>query len=238
MKNALMITRFSRGFHNYSDGIGVELKEIFQPYLLIAAEREDAAGITLSELRQYDAVLLSNPAVWTMAGDSDFIIALIVYLVNGGNVCILHANGLGQSKEGAAVFGGRFNIHPPYQNYHLIPAPDAEPAMTSGISDFYLCDEMHMNEVDPLLNRETLLLCGRPEAGSGQPDSVKVPAYKRYEDIYGGGTDWIIPVAWRWRYGLGKAVHVCPGHNAQSYRAPQLRELLKRCAEWLAEPAG
>ena len=86
MKNALMITRFSRGFHNYSDGIGVELKEIFQPYLLIAAEREDAAGITLSELRQYDAVLLSNPAVWTMAGDSDFIIALIVYLVNGGNV--------------------------------------------------------------------------------------------------------------------------------------------------------
>ena len=47
MKNALMITRFSRGFHNYSDGIGVELKEIFQPYLLIAAEREDAAGITL-----------------------------------------------------------------------------------------------------------------------------------------------------------------------------------------------
>lgn len=232
-----MITQFKLNFHNYKNGTDQELRQIFSPVLSIADERDDPENITLEDMRKYDAVLFYCAGTWGISGDSDFLVDLITYVASGGCVMILHVNCLGQSGEGGAVFGGRFCMHPPYDEYHIIPAErDGDPIL-QGVSDFYIYDEMHMLYADVFLKKDVLLYCAcvdKTPGGNGGPaanESARGPI--PHQDIYGKKGGLRVPVAWRYVYGEGKILYVLPGHNTQSYKEPNLRRFLRNGAEWL-----
>ena len=231
MNQALILAKSGPSFHHYWGGTDVQLRQILSPVLSIAGERDDPENISAEELERYGLVVLYCPGTWGFPGDSPFITGLITYLVHGGRLLILHVNCLGMSPEGGAVFGGRFCMHPPYGLCRIIPAGGQQDPIFHGVADFYVQDEMHMHYMDPFLEQEVLLWC----ESAGAPQSGKPPFTGRipHQDIYAAGSGLRVPAAWRFRYGAGKVLYVCPGHSAQSYREENLRRFLRNGTEWL-----
>lgn len=227
MKKALILARFQRNFHNYRNGVNTALQSCFPPTLRIKEERDDPEQVTLTQMQQYDVVILYCASTWGLAGNSDFITNLITYLLQGGSIMILHVNSLGETEEGGAVFGGRFCMHPPFDRYRMIPAVSDDPVLR-GVSEFFVEDEMHMLFTDMVLEKEILLYC--EYAGEGKHlHNSHIP----HHDIYGKSGRLQVPAAWKYHYGMGRVMYICPGHHASTIQEPSLQRLITNGLFWL-----
>lgn len=137
------------------------------------------------------------------------------FVRNGGRLLAMHAASIcfDDWEQWAELLGARWNwersSHPPLGRMRVeIGAPDHP--LVAGVGDFELVDEAYgfLDE---------------------QPDLVPLLTSAH------GGRDH--PLLWVRTFGAGRVAYDALGHDLQSYDSPEHREILRRTAAWLTQPA-
>jgi type 1 glutamine amidotransferase len=136
--------------------------------------------------------------------------ALLSFVAQGGSLLVLH-NGISVQlrSELSQLVGAKFTEHPPYEELPEIKYHLEQPShpIFEGVLDFSLKDEAYQFEMDPFADKELLL------------------SY-----FYEGNQ---YPAGWLRRYGKGRMLYLCCGHNVEGFKNPQFSQLLKNSAGWL-----
>jgi type 1 glutamine amidotransferase len=136
------------------------------------------------------------------------VAGLLTYVLNGGGLLAIHNGIVVEARhEAAHLAGGRFRYHPDQKVLTYEPT-ETDHIIMEGIESFDIMEEPYQFDLDNLL--ETTLLL-------------------EYESE---GKKW--PAAWAHSYGLGRVVYLSPGHQADSFKNPMYRNLIRRSALWAA----
>ena len=222
----LILTGLHHPDHPWQETTPV-IKESLENDERIRAEvSTDIEDLSRFDLKKYDFLVL-NYCNWEKpeglsAGSKE---AFINYLKNGGGLLIIHF------ADGAwhySLPGAGSSDWPEFRNIcrrmwdHQGPsAHDAYDTfsvhktivlhfITDGIDSFETVDELYYNQVgddpiEPLLTAHSKNTCKNE------------------------------PLAWVYNYGKGRIFQTLLGHNAESFKAPEQKEMLRRAALWVCK---
>jgi type 1 glutamine amidotransferase len=207
-KNVLFVGTRNAKYHPM-DGIDLRLSELLPEMNLIAAE--ETGALDPIQLKSCSVCILYLEFDLPVLSDCETA-ALITYVAEGGSLFVIH-NGIsvqGRS-ELSQLIGAKFTGHPPYIELPLISyhveKPDHD--IFKGVTDFAMKDEAYQFEMDPFADMEFLLSYDFEE--------------KR------------VPAGWQRRYGKGRMVYFCCGHNKEGFYNKQFSNILSNTVHWLSE---
>lgn len=138
--------------------------------------------------------------------------ALLIFTAAGGGLFAIHGGIAVQERpELGQLLGGIFTGHPPYEELPLVfyRVADKTHPVARGIGDFSIPDELYLFELPTLKDRRIFL------------------SYEEKGKLY--------PAGWSRKYGLGRVIYLCCGHNLHAFENEMLCRLIKNGAEWLLE---
>jgi type 1 glutamine amidotransferase len=176
----------------------------------------DKAILASPDLAGYDVVLLGSGFTRRVAqpdGTSAYQAELseaesdgLLSFVRGGKGFIgIHGSGWWIGGEHIRLVGGHANWHPPGLEF-TVRIDDTQHAITEGIGDFGVQDEIYMSAWDP---------------------SIHVLATAEWADKRH-------PMAWTNRYGEGRVFYTTLGHGPGTFENPTMQALLANAARWAA----
>jgi len=187
------------------DGVDRELEDILgQEFDLTFSEHYES--LNPDDMKHYDAIILYTDQ-W--ADKTITVPAMaanfLTYVANGGSLMVLHNPSIAFDNELAQMVGARFKMHPPYCRIDYVNLKP-EHAIMQGIESFSLEDELYQLHFDHLTKRTVLL--GQMRSGIA------------------------MPAAWISEFGLGRVIYIVPGHNRETFRNLQIRQLVRQSARW------
>lgn len=138
--------------------------------------------------------------------------ALLAFAAKGGGIFALHGGIAIQNRpELGQLLGGTFTGHPPYEGLPMVSYKVEDPGhpLTAGVEDFVIPDELYLFDLPKLEDRSIFL------------------SYEEKGVTY--------PAGWTRRYGLGRVVYLCCGHNVRAFGEPMFGKLLENGVMWLTE---
>lgn len=166
------------------------------------------------DLAKAEVVLLSGAAAWTGAeGDR-----MDAHVQKGGGVVLVHdaITASGWVKGQPVRWAGTVPL--------FFTPPGREHPVTRGVSNFDVVDEMiHGLEVGP---GATVL------ATTWSPNRKHMKGTDPQPYVYG-----VSPVVWTEERGKGRIVYFVPGKNAETFKHPAIRTMLRRSLAWAAGKA-
>jgi len=207
-KNVIFLGTANAKYHPM-EGIDIRISELLGEMNVIATE--DTGVLNPLQLNECTLFILYREFDLPPLSDSETA-ALLCYVAAGGSLLVLH-NGISvqERSELCGLIGAAFTGHPPYEDlpgimYHV--EKPSHPIFTE-VSDFTLYDEAYQFEMDPFADIELLLSYDYEE--------------KR------------VPAAWMRKYGKGRMVYICCGHNKECFYNKQFSRILTNAATWLSE---
>ena len=128
------------------------------------------------------------------------------YLNDGGNLIVLHFPAISESQDLVDLVGARFVSHPPIQTISFRPTDPIHPIM-QGIQGFQLMEELYHFDFWPDTQRHILMEMRLEEA-------------------------WL-PAAWMVSVGKGRVFYLTSGHTAETYKHPQIQQILLNALRWM-----
>lgn len=136
-------------------------------------------------------------------------LALTDWVKAGGGLLAMHAStvsGIGNNEK-ARLLGGVFVSHPPDMFSFPVTPVDRDHPITNGIEAFDVFDEFYIEHHDA---------------------SVRVHMTAEFDgELY--------PMVWSRLEGLGRVVHIAPGHDQRTWNLPAYRNLVLQSMDWTLE---
>jgi type 1 glutamine amidotransferase len=117
----------------------------------------------------------------------------------------IHGTGWWIGGRAVDLIGGHANWHPPGLSF-TVHVEDPSHAITAGISDFEIEDEIYISAYDPTLH----ILASAEWHGRAHP------------------------MAWVKPYGAGRVFYTTLGHSANTFKQPAMQTLIQQGVRWAA----
>lgn len=167
---------------------------------------EHYESMNLEQMKSFDMIVLYTDH-WADKSATVPSLApdLTNYVASGGALFVIHFPGISYNSELAQMIGAAFKMHPPYRQIHY--HPNSHHIIAARSSDFHIYDEPYMFTWDPQTKRDVFL---------------------EYEH-----QGHLIPAGWTVEFALGKVVYLAPGHNSESFKNDELRQIILNASAWL-----
>ncbi|NQX63404.1 ThuA domain-containing protein [Paenibacillus qinlingensis] len=205
--NLLVLGHYTNPKHHPLYDVDIELQDILgRDWHVVCTEDYD---VLLPERIAAFDVVISYTDCWRTSITDDQAEGLLGFVTSGGGLLALH-NGISLQHrfDLCQLIGGFFTGHPPFRDITIRPASSAsEHPITQGIGAFTIADEPYQFRFIPHHDKTVLL---------------------EYDQ-----EDQVVPAAWAHRFGFGRVVYLMPGHQAESFRHPVYREIIRNSSQWL-----
>ena len=203
-------------WHDFDD-FGRAMQVLLEPHGIQVHATYDLDSLLHLGESQYDLVLSFTCFAAHREGFNDTsplglsdaqIDGLAGWVRRGGALLAVHsATVMGESGPGLGeLLGGVFVSHPPQFNFTVYPIFEEHP-ITSGIEAFAVHDEFYMETLMP---------------------NVRV-------HLMGIDRGVAYPLAWSKTEGMGRVVHIAPGHSRQVWDLEPYQRLLLQAIDWMFE---
>lgn len=205
------------GLYHDFDGFMRTMKSLFETKGWFVENTYDLDILTRLDKEDYDVVLsytcLSKntpeqkiPTPERLTDEQ--VRSLTGWVQKGGGLLAVHsATVVGEpDPKLSLLLGGAFLSHPAPFTFTLYPASDEHPIL-NGVSAFEVYDEFYIERCEP---------------------SVAVHMSSRYEGV-------TYPMVWSKLEGVGRVVHIAPGHFPEVWGHPLYQRLVTQAVHWLIE---
>ena len=205
------------GLHHDFDGFGRAMKPVFETDDWSVESTYDLDVLTRLDEADYQVVLSytclsknipeqEKPTPERLTDEQ--IHGLSGWVQQGGGLLAVHcATVIGESNPDLArLLGGSFISHPAPLAFTVYPVSDGHPII-SNVPPFDVHDEFYIERCEP---------------------SVAIHMSAEYE----GATH---PMAWSKPEGVGRVVHIAPGHFPDVWNHPHYQRLMIQAVHWLSE---
>ncbi|MDR6552525.1 ThuA domain-containing protein [Paenibacillus qinlingensis] len=205
--NILVLGHYTEPKHHPLHGVDIELKDILgdEGYIVCT---EDYDVLLRERITAFD-VVISYTDCWRTAITDKQAAGLLAFVTGGGGLLALH-NGISLQHrfDLCQLIGGYFTGHPPFREITIRPSLGAaQHEIIEGIESFTIADEPYQFAFIPHSDKTVLL---------------------EYDQ-----ENQVVPAAWAHRFGQGRVVYLMPGHQAESFRHPVYREIIRNSCRWL-----
>ena len=149
-------------------------------------------------VRQADGSTTREPNLTSAQEDG-----LFDFVSGGKGLVGIHGTGWWIGGRAVDLIGGHANWHPPGLSF-TVHIEDTEHAVTRGIVDFVVEDEIYMSAYDPAIH----ILASAEWANKAHP------------------------MAWVKPYGRGRVFYTTLGHGPDTFEQPGIQALLKQAVRW------
>lgn len=201
-------------YHDF-DGFACAMKSLFESDDWSVESTYDLDMLTQLEQTDY-RVMISYTCLSKNAPDQETptperltdeqVHGLTHWVQKGGALLAVHCATVigGSDPELARLLGGAFISHPPPFNFTVCPIPDEHP-ITSGVSAFDVYDEFYVERCEPCV-------------------AIHMSALHEGRSY---------PMVWSRPEGVGRVVHIAPGHFTDVWSHPLYQRLLFQSVNWL-----
>jgi len=189
-------------------GVGEVVQEVLAgcKELEVTRVNEDLSALEAAKIAPYDLIVFFYTVGQITDAQKN---GLLNWVASGKGYVGIHsaADSFRECPEYRAMVGGWFVTHPAYRQYQVSVA-DPEHAITKGLVEFAVEDEMYVTDYDPRVN----VLCSSLWKGAANP------------------------VAWTKPWGKGRVFYLALGHDGKACKHEMFRLLLERGCLWAGTP--